>query len=101
MMFFPRIRKAANSFAQPHCEFRDGFEALDGRGGKPVVPGEKQFGVAEDSGQRFIDFVAQNFSKITGRFVAWEMDHPPYPLSPAHATVEQAPPEGQRTAVAR
>jgi hypothetical protein len=29
-MFLPGIREAADSFAQPHGEFRDGFQALNG-----------------------------------------------------------------------
>src|ERR1700682_4711145 len=95
MMFLPSIRETPDGFPEAYGQLGDGLQALDGSGRKPVAPGEKQFGIAEDAGQRIVDFVAQNFTEIAGQFVARKLNHSRHAFRQAHTTVEQAGSDGQ------
>jgi len=65
VMFLPGIREAADGFPEAHGKFGNSLQTLDGPRRKPVAPGQQQFGIAEDAGQRIIDFVPQYFAEIT------------------------------------
>src|SRR5277367_3831055 len=73
---FPFLAEATDGFAQEDGECGDGFEALQAAGGQAAVVaaadfGEQQFGVAENAGERIIQFVAQNFAEVVSRSCQW------------------------------
>src|ERR1700674_6081579 len=96
-MLFPGIGEAPDGFTEANGKLGNGLQALDGTGRKTVAPRKKQFGIAENAGQWIINFVAQDFTEITGRFVARKLDHSRNPFSHTHATVEKAGGDGQET----
>lgn len=64
-----RLTETANGFAHAHGEGGDSFKTFDAGLGKlpSIVPanfGEEQFGVAENTGQWIVEFVAQHFAEI-------------------------------------
>jgi hypothetical protein len=63
-MFIPGIRESPHGFTQTHGQPRDGFEALDGGGRQAVAPREQQFRVSENSSQRIVHFVPQDFTEV-------------------------------------
>ena len=94
-MFLPGVREAADGFPEAHGKLGYGFQALDGAGREPVAPREEQFGIAEDAGQRIINFVTQDLAEIAGQVIARKSEHPGHPFSQTHATVEQTGGDGQ------
>ena len=66
----PGVGETPNGFAQSHGELRNRLQALDRGGRQPVAPREKQLGVAQNSGQWVIHFVAENFSEVARQFLA-------------------------------
>lgn len=68
VLALPFHTQAANGFAQPYSEVDDCFEALHGdRRKSGAMLRQKQLRISENSGQRVIDFVAQNFGEVCGK----------------------------------
>jgi hypothetical protein len=66
---FPFLAKATNGFAETNGEGGDGLDALLTAFGEAIVTlaanfGEEEFGVAKNSGERIVQFVAKDFAKI-------------------------------------
>jgi hypothetical protein len=66
MMLVPGVGETAHGFAQSYGQPRDGFQAFDSGGRQPVAPRQQELGIAENSGQRIVHFVPQDFAEIAG-----------------------------------
>jgi hypothetical protein len=67
-LVIPGVADAADSFAEADGEVHDGLKALRLGEGEAVAVSEQHFGIAEDSGERVIDFVAKHLADILGTF---------------------------------
>ena len=65
---FPGVAEAADGFAEADGEVDHGLEAVRIHGGEALAVSEKQLGVAEDSGERIIDFVAEDRGEVGRQF---------------------------------
>jgi hypothetical protein len=61
---FPGVAESADGFAEAHGEFDYGLQPLHIHRGQACAVREQQLGVAQNSGERIIDFVAKNFRYV-------------------------------------
>lgn len=66
---FARPAEAAHRFAHANGQIGNGLEALHASFGKraalkPARFGEKEFGVAENAGERIVQFAAQQLAEV-------------------------------------
>lgn len=74
---FPLLAEAPDGFAQAHRECGNGFEALLSAIGQLAIVfsadfGEQQFGIAQDSCEGIVQFVAEHFAERFGMGVFFQ-----------------------------
>lgn len=94
----PGVADAADGFAEAHGEIDNGLEALGVHGEEAIAVCEKKFGVAEDAGERVVDFVAKHFADILGAFAPRGAEREFGNFCPAKTAFEKR--SGQRNEVA-
>lgn len=88
-MCFPRVAEAANRLAQAHGEVHDGLKALGVHRMQPFPVRENEFGIAQNSGEWVIDFVAKDFGDVAWKLLPWRPNGSLRPLRPSQPAFDQ------------